>query len=426
MRVGTSERVIGTMVICLALVCGLKQHGQGAASPDAGGHGPLILDMVHFNPGEPRYETRFADPKVTKELGCNGKVYFLFDAPTLAVNWDSVDPDILPKDSPDRKWVDETAARIRAEQAACKSQGLEAYAMSDEIVLPKRLIDKFGMQKTFGDVRDPKTEKYLRLVIGLAFDQFPNLDGLVVRIGETYLQDAPFHVGAVKSPKNADTTIIPLINILRDEICVKRNKRLIFRTWDSFDVNLKAYLKICDAVEPHPKLAFSVKFCEGDFRRGNPFSKIIGQGRQPQVIEVQCAREYEGKGAYPNYIASGVIDGFEENRLQMPADKLKSIGEFARTSPLFAGIWIWSRGGGWQGPYIKNELWCDLNAWVMAQWANDVKQSEESVFDRYATEKLGIKGEDIARFRKLALLSADAVVRGQASTMSDISPWWTR
>lgn len=76
----------------------------------------------------------------------------------------------------------------------------------------------------------------------------------------------------------------------------------------------KKYQYISDQVEPHPNLVIAIKHCEGDFHRGNPFSKVLGLGRHQQLVEVQCAREYEGKGAYPNYIARGVIEGFEEDR----------------------------------------------------------------------------------------------------------------
>ncbi|HKL21335.1 MAG TPA: hypothetical protein VJ904_05980, partial [Tichowtungia sp.] len=93
---------------------------------------------------------------------------------------------------------------------------------------------------------------------------------------------------------------------------------------------------------------------------------------------------------------------------------------------LFGGIWTWTRGGGWNGPYIQNEMWCDLNAWVMAQWALDTTQSEEAIFNRYAIERLGLEGENIELFRRLSLLSADAVVRGRNSVQRDMNPWWTR
>ncbi len=387
---------------------------------------PLILDMVHHNPGEEPYKSAYNDPAVIKEMGYNGKVYFLFESPALAINWDSVDKDILPKGIPDRKWVDEKAVQIHKMHKACEEQGMHIYAMSDLILFPKRLIEKYKIEDSFGDPKNPLTEKLVRAQINEMFDQFPAMDGLVVRIGETYLHDAPFHKGSIQNKKDAEKTIIPLINILREEICVKRDKQLIFRTWGAFDVELETYLKVSNAVEPHKNLTISVKHCEGDFHRANAFSKVIGQGRHKQIIEVQCAREYEGKGAYPNYIANGVINGFEEHS-RKPKDSINCISEFVeKRSELYAGVWTWTRGGGWDGPYIKDEMWCDLNAWVMAQWGKNPKQKEEDVFNQYAKYRLHLIGSDISKFRELCLLSAQAVVRGRNTTFRDMNPWWTR
>jgi len=387
---------------------------------------PFILDMVHHNPGDKLYQSAFNNPAVIKEMGYNGKVYFLFESPALAINWESIDSDILQKGSKERKWVDHKANQIKKMHASCKKQGVSIFAMSDLILFPKKLIKKYNIKDTYNDPNNPLTEKFIRAQINEIFDQFSDLDGLVVRIGETYLHDAPFHEGSIKDKTNPKKTIIPLMKILRNEICVKRNKQLIFRTWNSFDRNIKNYMLVNNAIEPHQNLTISIKHCEGDFHRGNPFSKVIGIGRHPQIIEVQCAREYEGKGAYPNYIANGVIEGFEEHN-RMPTEQINSIREFVeKRQDIYAGIWTWSRGGGWDGPYIKNEMWCDLNAWVMTQWAKDTKQSEESIFNKYAKERLKLKENDIASFRKLCLLSSEAVVRGRNTTYSDMNPWWTR
>ncbi|MDV7139173.1 hypothetical protein R3X28_09810 [Maribacter sp. TH_r10] len=413
---------IGISVLVFLAVFGTKVMGQDTNTISA----PLVLDMVHHNPGEAPYQSVYNDPKVIKEMGYNGKVYFLFESPALAIDWESVDLDILPKGSEDRKWVDAKAKQIKQMHKACKAQDMKIFAMSDLVLFPKRLIAKYGIEETFGNPNDPLTEKLIRAQINEMFDQFPDLDGLVVRIGETYLHDAPYHLGAIDNKKSPEKTIIPLMQILKEEICEKRNKQLIFRTWGAFDVNLEDYLKVSDAIAPHKNLIISVKHCEGDFHRSNAFSKVIGQGRHPQIIEVQSAREYEGKGAYPNYIANGVIEGFEEHT-RMPEGQINSIREFVETKPgLYAGIWTWSRGGGWNGPYIKDEMWCDLNSWVMAQWALHTDKSEEFIFNRYAMERLHLKGDDIAKFRKLALLSAQAVVRGRNSTFRDMNPWWTR
>ena len=247
-------------LIVLILVCGfghVNTYGQNRLS--------TIVDMVHNNPGEKPYQTKFNDPAVLKTLGYDSKTFFIFLSPQLAVNWDAVDPDIMPMGSEDRKWVDAKAAEIHQLYGQMKKQGMKVYCMSDLILFPKRLIAKYGMEQTFNDPQNPQTEKYLRILIDEMFRQFPELDGIFVRIGETYLHDAPFHKGGIKNQKNPDKTIIPLMSILRDEICVKLNKKLFFRTWLSFDTSVDDYLKVSNAIEPHENLTIAVKIAKAIF-----------------------------------------------------------------------------------------------------------------------------------------------------------------
>ncbi len=388
---------------------------------------PYIMDMVHNNPGEPLYESVFNRSDSLKKMGYNSKCYFLFDSPTLAINWDEFDKDILPLGSPDREWVDKKAARLHGLFNDCEKNGVDVYAMSDLILLPKRLVSKYGIEESFGNPQDTLVQRILQYQLQAFFKQFPQMDGIVVRIGETYLEDAPFHLGNIQNKDNADKCIIPLINLLREEVCVKLKKKLIFRTWWAFDTDDKKYQYISDKVEPHPNLVISIKHCEGDFHRGNPFSKVLGLGRHQQLVEVQCAREYEGKGAYPNYIGRGVIEGFEEDANRKKEGKYWCMRDIYETGKL-VGMWTWTRGGGWEGPYPKNELWCDLNAWVMAQWASSPNQSEESIFYRYATDKLALSKEDARRFRELALLSEEATLKGMRSAAfpDDVFSMWVR
>lgn len=374
--------------------------------------------MVHNNPGETPFDTHYDDSDFLKSLGYKGKVYELFQGAQFTINWASVDPDIFPEGSPERDWVDKKAAELDRLYSEMKSRGLEVYCHTDFVVLPKRLVKKEQLEDDFGDVENPKTQTYLRLMVQQVFDRFPQLDGLVVRIGETYLQGAPYHIGKIQKKDDPQHTVIPLMKLLREEICEKRGKKLIFRSWLSFDSDLQKYQAVSDGVEPHPNLYIVVKHCEGDFFRGNSFSKVLGQGRHQQVIEVQCQREYEGKGAYPNYIARGVIEGFEEH----PGQSIRKIW----SNPLTAGLFTWSRGGGWGGPFITNELWCDLNVYVLSKWAQNPNASEEEIFNQYASTVLKLDSRNAALFRELCLLSADAVYRGTRSTQNDIGPGWTR
>lgn len=407
-------RFIALALVVMGVALGAPAENGGLAPAE------IRLDMVHNNPGEAPFHTRYNDPRVLKALGYTGKVFELFQAAQFGVDWSTVDPEVFPAGSPERAWVDAKAAELDRMYNAAKAAGLEVYCHTDMIVLPKRLVQRRHLEATYGDATNPQTQELLRALIRQMFDRFPQLDGLVVRIGETYLQGAPYHMGTFKDKKDP-AHIIPLINLLRDEICVKRHKKLLFRTWVSFDTDLATYHAVDDAVPTDPNLYFVVKQCEGDFHRGNPFSKVLGVGRHAQIVEVQCQREYEGKGAYPNYIGHGLIEGFEEHR-NAPIKSVRQLW----SNPLVRGVFTWSRGGGWEGPYLTNELWCDLNVYVVSRWAEQPNRSEADIFDQFGREVLRLDADDRRIFRRLALLSADAVYRGKRSTHNDIDPIWSR
>ncbi|MEI6713888.1 MAG: hypothetical protein WCO60_09060 [Verrucomicrobiota bacterium] len=377
----------------------------------------IRLDMVHNNPGEPPFETKYNDPTVLHGLGFTGKVFELFEAAQFGIDWSSVDPTLFPSGSEERVWIDKKAAELDALYTATKKAGLDLYCHTDMVILPKKLVEKLNIPN-FGDLSLPETQRIIRLGVREMFTRFPQLDGLVIRIGETYLHGAPYHTGQIKNNADPEKTIIPLMQILREEVCERLNKKVIFRSWRSFDTSTEKYQAVSDGVEPHPNLCIVVKHCEDDFHRGNRFSRVLGMGRHPQLVEIQCQREYEGKGAYPNYVMHGVIDGFEEHNGESIAKTWQN--------PLTVGISTWSRGGGWKGPYLTNELWCDLNMYVIGKWAQNPNRTEAEVFNDFATQVLKLTPEDAVRFRRLALLSADAVYRGKRSTQNNISPQWTR
>ena len=91
----------GLRILLQALVLWTVISSASAAQPL-----PFILDMVHYNPGEAKFQTEFADPALVRSYGFNGKVFYLFDSAHLAVNWDDVNANIFPAGSSGRAWVD--------------------------------------------------------------------------------------------------------------------------------------------------------------------------------------------------------------------------------------------------------------------------------------------------------------------------------
>lgn len=408
------------------IIPGLLLVLGSCSAPGTDEHSWLILDMVHHNPGESYTATSFTKPEKLADYGYTACVINDFKFVHCAITYDSFDPRIFPEGSREREWVMEAASELETKIRACHNAGIKAYCFMDIIVLPKSLVELFreDLCDENGNItfQKPLTEKVHRIMIREIFQRFPTLDGLVIRTGETYLHNVPYHTG--NNPiLNGASCHVRLLNILREEACEKLNKTIIYRTWDFGDFHVKPdyYLEVTDQVEPHKNLYFSIKHTEGDYHRTFPFNPTLGIGKHKQIVEVQCQREYEGKGAHPDYVIKGVLDGFEEYRVSPPPVGLNDL----KGNPNFCGIWSWSRGGGWKGPYISNELWCDLNAYMISHWAASPETPEKEIFKTY-TDKLGLSEADAARFRRIALLSADGVVRGHNSLIHPVNVWWTR
>ena len=422
----------------LVLFSNLSPDGVFAA--DTNFSARFILDMVQNNPGEPPQPTAFRDPQRLAGWGFNGQV--IKAQADSCETFDAIAPGVLPKDSEARRWIEQHAQALELKTQQARAVSLKAYAWFQFIVLPRAVVAKFKDEicddKGRIDLERPLTQKLLRAQIAELFERCPSLDGLVVRTGEIYLHDSPFHAASAKtneSKMQSSTAIIhgpashiALLKILRDEVCGQRGKMIFYRTWDfgnNFHVNPEYYLKVTEAIEPHTNLVFSIKHQADDFLRMRPFNPTLGLGLHRQIVEVQCQREAYGKGAHPYYVGDGVINGWEEYATMMKPGQPRGLRDMVDNKN-FAGVWTWSRGGGWEGPYITNELWCALNACVLAKYAENPKRTEAEIFNEFATQQLGLKGEDVAKFRELNLLSAAAILRGQCSLIKTVDLWWAR
>ena len=381
----------------------------------------LLMDMVHDNPGEERTKSAFRNPKKLVEYGYNTQVFKHNDT---AISFETLGKDYFA-DKGAREWLKEAQQISDNEIFPAHDAGLMTMCHMDLFVLPRRLVEEYHDEicdeKGRISIFKEKTKELHRILFDELFGKYP-LDGLIIRVGETYLHDTPYHVGngAVEygERENEIKTFVELINFLREEICQKRGKYLIFRTWDCFPDKFHAdkdyYLEVTGKIEPHDKLIFSIKHTALDFWRHVKFNPCIGEGQHRQVIEVQCQREYEGKGAYPMYVADGIINGFSENSVKL------GLKDFA-DNPLICGIYTWTRGGGWNGPYIKNEFWCAINAYVISRYAADTSRSEDEIFAEFAKKKMGLDSVNAEKFHALCKKVPDAVLHGRYITPYDLS-----
>jgi hypothetical protein len=433
-----SSRYLIILIVLITGIFSCKEKDSNISKQ--GTSSKYIMDMVFNNLGLPPRVSKFNNPEYVKEMGFNAMTPHWYVQ--CGITYDSLEEGIIPDDSDERKWIEANAEKLKAQIKEAKKAGVKLYPFTDFLVVPKSVWEKYGKQMVADefvdkvdaenyrkpDIRKEMTKKILRIQLDEIFKTFPELDGLMLRFGETYLHDTPYHLG--NSPVRSGELSIPdnveLIKLLREEVCVKRNKKLFYRNWvhDVFQYDPATYLAVTNEVEPHPNLIFAIKHTHGDFLRTFQFNQILGKGNHQQVVEVQCQREYEGKQAHPNYIAQSVIDGFEEYEYIMKPEQTQSLNDI-KDSTVFAGVWTWSRGGGWLGPYLKNEFWAEQNAYVMAKWSQNTNRPEEEIFTEFAKHK-GFSDEDIPKLREISLLSAKAVLRGKYTCYGGYSVVWTR
>jgi hypothetical protein len=421
--------LLGYLLVFFLLPC-LPSAGQApipAAKADAASGPKLLLDS--------------AGKEHLVDWGFNGEI----SGSIMGIQtFDALDPGLLPEGSPEQKWAQARVKETLGDIRTAHGRGLQCFSSTDLFVLPKALVSKYRKEicdeKGRIDIHRPKMQAIFRALLQETFDLLPDLDGILIRTGEVYLHNYPYHAASgnfFESKRQGGSAILrgpqshlEILKILREEVCVKRGKKVLYRTWsfgaNSLHESREYYLAVTDAVEPHPNLVFSVKHQKGDFHQNTVFNPTLMLGKHQQMIEVQSQREAYGKGAHPYYIGQGVIEGWEEYAWMMKPGQPRGLRDVV-AHPLYAGVWIWSRGGGWEGPYIKNGLWCDLNSYVVSQFVRNPSRTEPEIFNTFARDYLRLSAADAVKFHELNLLSAQAVLRGQLTTLgAPVDVWWAR
>lgn len=416
----------------------------------------FVHDMVHDNPGLKKYQSAYNTPQFLKERGYDGKTFDLYNCAQYALLWDGVAEKygktaVFPKDSEERKWVETHKTELQKLYDEAIAEGLKVSFMMDIIVFPTNLVRLFPeILNDEGkiDVTLPITQALMEEMFDEMFREFPQISGIYVRYGETYAQEKygiPYHTGNDPVLDGSEKYHFELISFLMKTVCDKHKREIYYRTWGfgSFQHDKDTYLRISDQLPVNDRFYFCIKHTSGDFWRCVRFNQSLNCGKHKQIVEVQAAREYEGKGAYPNYIGDDVINGAEELKWLMTSEENQNLRDVINVeNSLVKGIWTWSRGGGWDGPYINgengkngevviengSELWCDLNAYVISQWTKDTSKSDRYYVLQYAKNVLKMSDKDSLIFYEICLLSSRAVLFGRGR-ITDKFEWcilWTR
>ena len=231
------------------------------------GHGQSlkwIIDHQFDAPGDPNgvFDSRFNDPEALKSYGYNAKAGRYAEA---AVSFDTLPGGPwFPKGNTTRSWMDGYAKALKNQMTAAKAAGLTVLNHMDFIALPRTIVEANAAKICVPPQTAPPClllfNDVMKSLLATMFDEmfeiFPELDGLLIRTGEHYVVDLPYHVAGRPHPPDG-TSPFAVLQWLRDEVAAKRGKIVVYRTWSVHPVNdAKGYLTTSAAVQPHPNCSF--------------------------------------------------------------------------------------------------------------------------------------------------------------------------
>lgn len=364
----------------------------------------LKLATLLQNPGEPEITSRYKDPALLKSLGYNGLILYN----TTGLSGISTSADVEDREM--SRWVgqqiDETARRVEEAAAA----GLDVYISYDLLVLPSSYVDKHSDEVCcvgMTDVLCPASEAaILRSMAALdtLIRRLPKIAGVWLRLGDTDARRLPYltgndvyapHCSRCSQLGRADR-VVAAIEHAHNLVVNKHDRRLIVRAWNvrpsGFHDSPELAQRIVDRLPGDPsddRLVLSFKFTQADFWRYQPWNQASlacgdrQRGGRPIIYELQCQREYEGKGGVPSYQPPLWRDGLPE-ALEQERGGLATLSKHIN----LVGLCAWVRGGGWGGPFVQDEAWIDANVIAVPMLADDPTTSVDTMSRAWARDSL--------------------------------------
>lgn len=367
----------------------------------------LKLATILDNPGEPLAETRYRDPAELRALGYNGLVLY----ETTGLSGVAAPDEVASAEM--RQWVQQQLDAVRSRIGRTCDAGLDVYIVYDVISLPRDVVQRdvsaLSCKNRPGTLCPASEAALARSASALdtLLIELPGVAGVVLRFGDNDAARIPYLVGNdIYSPHCARCShlgradrIVALLQRFHSLVVEKRGQRLIARGWnvrpdgmhDSVDLAQRVAVRLPGRVDDD-RLIVSFKFTQTDFwryQRWNPSS--LRFGRRPVMYELECQREFEGKGGIPNWQAPLWRDGPPEVKSDEPTGLL-SAAEHVN----LAGIWAWVRGGGWGGPFVENESWIDANVYAAPRLADDPRLDLDALGHDWVRDRLNITDPAVA------------------------------
>ncbi|GEP41413.1 hypothetical protein BGE01nite_07040 [Brevifollis gellanilyticus] len=279
------------------------------------------------------------------------------DVAHLALH-DMVEPDV-------RHRIERYRAEMRRCFAVLKKAGLNIHVTMDVFSATPWL------KKSLRIARKP-VNVYLAELMDRFLTDFPEVSGIIVRIGESDGKDVKddFHSQLViQTPEQAREFLLALLPTFE-----KHQRLMVFRTWTvgAYPIgdlmwHRDTFSRVFDSIVSSA-LVVSMKYGESDFFRYLPLNRNFFRTSLPKIVELQTRREYEGCGEYPS--PTGWM--YEEYAREL------------RQAENVIGCMVWCQTGGWV-PFRRlafldaEAVWTDLNTFVTIRVMKDGALVEDAV-----------------------------------------------
>jgi len=240
----------------------------------------LILATILDNPGEPIAETRYRDPAELSRLGYNGLVLFETTALSGIDRPDSVGTDEV------RRWVAQHFETVGRRIDEARAADLNVYLAYDVLCLPAELVEEHidvltcrNRPATLCPASDDVLARSVKALESL-LGQLPDVDGIVLRIGDNDTTRLPHLVGNdIYQPHcprcsllgRADR-IVRIVEPFHRSVVERLGKRLIVRAWNVNPGGMHDSAELFGRVHPRlpggaddDRLVLSFKFTQADF-----------------------------------------------------------------------------------------------------------------------------------------------------------------
>ncbi|MGJ8673363.1 hypothetical protein [Rubritalea sp.] len=290
-----------------------------------------------------------------------------------------------------RKRVARLSAEMREIIRIIKGAGLKVLMTSDVVPMTGALVEKLHGDRV-------ETAKYFKSLLVQFILDFPEVDGVVLRLGEGDGKDVKGDINNSLFIQTAKQANVMLKDLL--ECFEYHEKMLVCRTWTvgAYPVgdliwHRKRVRGLLSGIDSE-HFILSLKYGESDFFRYLPLNQAFFETSVQKVIEFQARREYEGAGEYPSFI------GWDVEAYAKELEKANNL----------VGMSVWVQTGGWHAfsrrSYIgEGSYWVELNSAVAVQVLQYGRSVDASLAKFYGTIKL----DSVRRFLEL---SNEVVMKG--------------